>query len=326
MTKAEFLAILEKNLNGTATEAEQSLLDDFYRHHLAQSQQEWAFTEKERIRVEVFESLNRAIDEDVLQQRRARFGRIWRVAASIAVVLAVGLGLYFTRFAAKEIQYLTITTQRGEQKTVTLPDGSRIWLNAESSIIYPAQFTASETRNVQLTGEAFFDVVRDEAKPFTIRSGDLLTTVLGTSFNIRSYTDDRAIVVTVATGKVKIEGVNGQDQKTGGELLVPGEQGLYNKQSASISRTQVKLEKYLTWKEGTILLEGVSLKDATDILSRWYDAEFVFKNPALETCTIDGKFRNDKLVNILENLRFLLGIEYRIEEGNKVIIDGESCH
>src|ERR1044072_2761958 len=99
MTKAEFLAILEKNLEGTATEAEQKLLDDFYRHHLAQSQQQWTFTEKERIRVEVFESLNRAIDEDVLQQRGVRFGRMWRVAASIVVVLAVGLGLYLTRFA-----------------------------------------------------------------------------------------------------------------------------------------------------------------------------------------------------------------------------------
>lgn len=326
MTKAEFLAILEKNLDGTATEAEQRLLDEFYRHHLAQSRREWTFTEKERIRVEVFESLNRAIDEDVLQHGRAHHGRIWRVAASIAVVLAVGAGLYFARFAAKEIPYLTVKTQRGEQKTVTLPDGSRIWLNAESSVTYPEQFTALETRNIQLTGEAFFDVARDEAKPFTIRSGDLVTTVLGTSFNIRDYPEDQTIAVTVATGKVKIESANDQHQETASQLLVPGEQGVYNKQSASIAKTQVKLEKYLAWKGGTILLEGVSLKEATDILSRWYDAEFVFKNPALETCTIDGKFRNDKLVNILENLRFLMGIEYRIEEGNKVIIDGESCH
>ncbi|MBT1695409.1 FecR domain-containing protein [Fulvivirgaceae bacterium PWU4] len=326
MTKAEFLAILEKNLDGTATEAEQKLLDDFYRHQLAQSQQKWTFTEKERIRLEVFESLNRAIDEDVRQQRRARFARIWRVAASIAVVLAVGLGLYLARFASKEIQYLTIITHRGEQKTVTLPDGSRIWLNAESSITYPEEFTALETRNVQLKGEAFFEVARDEAKPFAIRSGDLITTVLGTSFNIRDYPEDQTIAVTVATGKVKIETAGDQHQQTESQLLVPGEQGLYNKQSASIAKMQVKLEKYLAWQGGTILLEGVSLKEATDILSRRYDAEFVFKNPALETCTIDGKFRNDKLENILENIRFLMGIEYRIGEGNKVIIDGESCH
>ena len=107
---------------------------------------------------------------------------------------------------------------------------------------------------------------------------------------------------------------------------MPGEQGLYDKVSAQIAKSNVKLEKYLAWKDGTILLEGASLEEATDILGRWYDAEFVFKNPELMTCTIDGKFRNDQLENILENLRFLLGIEYRIEAGNRIIIDGKSCH
>lgn len=325
MTKGEFLAILEKHLDGTATEAERGLLDDFYRHHLAQSEKEWTFTEKERIRVEVFESLNRAIDEDLLQHRRARPGRIGWVAATIAILLAAAIGLYLMRHTSAEIQYLTITTQRGEQRTVTLPDGSQVRLNAESSITFPEQFTALETRNVELAGEAFFDVVRDEAKPFIIRSGDLVTTVLGTSFNIRSYPEDETIAVTVASGKVSIEAAAGQHQ-TGSQLLVPGEQGLYNKASANINKSHVTLERFLAWKDGTILLEGASLKEATDILGRWYNAEFVFKNPDLKKCTIDGKFRNDQLANILENLRFLMGFEYRIEEGNKIIIDGESCH
>lgn len=325
MTKAEFLAILDKHLNGTATDRERRLIDNFYRDHLAQSEKEWTFTDSERIRIEILQSLNHAIDEDVRQHRRAP-ARTWWVAASVAILMAVGFGLYLTRIASQEIQYVTAETQRGEQTTVTLPDGSVVRLNAESSITYPQQFTSLETRDIQLSGEAFFDVAHDEEKPFIIRSGDLVTTVLGTSFNIRAYPEDKNIAVTVATGKVSIAVARHQDQRTVGELLVPGEQGLYDKVSAQIAKTNVKLERYLAWKDGTILLEGASLKEATDILGRWYDAEFVFKNPELMTCTIDGKFRNDQLENILENLRFLLGIDYRIEAGNKIIIDGKSCH
>lgn len=322
MTKAEFLAILDKVLNGTATEAERTLVDDFYRHHLAQSDEEWAFTDKERIRIEILESLNRAIDESE-SQRDARPPRIWWVAASVALLIAAAVGLYLTRIAPSEIRYVTTTAQRGEQITVSLPDSSVVRLNAESSITYPENFENSETRKVELVGEAFFEVKRDEAKPFIIRSDDLVTTVLGTSFNIHAYPEDQAITVTVATGKVSIE-VAG-DQQADRQLLITGEQGHYSKGAGNITKTNVNLEKYLAWKDGTILLESATLKEATDILGRWYNTEFVFKNPELKTCTIDGKFRNDQLPNILENLRFLLGIEYQIEAGNRIIIDGKSC-
>lgn len=324
MTKAEFLAILDKHLDGTVSETERSVLDDFYRHHLAQSQKEWELTEKERIRIEIFESLNRAIDEDVRQHHHVRSGRMWWVAASVAVLVAAAVGLYLTRIVGAEIQYVTTTTQRGEQTTVTLSDGSVVRLNAESSITFPEQFAASDPRTIKLRGEAFFDVARDEKKPFVIQSGDLITTVLGTSFNIRAYPEDETIAVTVATGKVKIEFADRQHQNGGAAFLASGEQGLYDQ--SKITKTSVTLEKYLAWKDGTILLEGTSLQEATDILGRWYDVDFVFENPDMKTCTIDGKFRNDELKNILENLRFLLGIEYRMEAGDRIIIDGESCH
>ncbi len=326
MTKADFLAILDKHLDGTASDEERRLLDIFYRDYLAGAQSQWTFTEKERIRIEVLESLNQAIDEDLRSNRPSRFpATTWRVAASVALVLAAGLWLYLARIPA-DIHYLTATAKRGEQITVTLSDGSVVRLNAESSITYPEQLAAADTRTVQLSGEAFFEVARDESKPFVIRSGNMVTTVLGTSFNIRAYPQDETFAVTVATGKVKVEARNEHDENTASELLVPGEQALFDKSSANITRKQVSLEKHLAWKEGTILLESASLKDATDVLGRWYNVDFVFENPALKTCVIDGKFRNDKLENILENLRFLMGIEYRIEGGNRVFIDGKSCH
>lgn len=322
MTKAEFLAILEKNLDGTASQAERKLLDDFYHRHLRESRVEWTLTEKERIRLEIFESLNSAIDKDVRQSRRGIF---WKVAASVAVLIAAGLGLYLMPATKQEVLYTTMTTQRGEQNTVALPDGSVVRLNAESSITYPEKFTELASRDVILSGEAFFDVVRDESKPFIIRSGGLVTTVLGTSFNIQAYPDDALVAVTVATGKVKIE-LAGSQKQNESVLLLPGEQGLYDSQSSGIRKATVKLERYLAWKDGTILLEGASLKEATDILGRWYNAEFVFKSSELTKCTIDGKFKNEGLENILENLRFLIGLKYHVEEGNRIVIDGQSCN
>lgn len=326
MTKEEFLAILDKNLNGTATDAERRLLDEFYRHQLTQSEREWAFSDSERIRMEIFEALNQAIDAEELPKKSIQSRRWLRVAASVTILLAAALTLYLTRSTPTQINYITTSTQRGEQRTETLPDGSIVHLNAESSIIFPETFTSTNDRNIQLTGEAFFEVAKDETKPFVIHSANLITTVLGTSFNVRAYPEESTVAVTVATGRVSIRAGGDDNIKHVEELLAPGEQGVFDKLSTRIEKSSVNAEKYLAWKDGTILMENTSLEEAAEILGRWYNAEFVFRNPELKKCTIDGKFRNDQLENILENLRFLVGLEYRIEPGNRIVIDGKSCH
>lgn len=325
MTKAEFLAILERNLNGTATDAERKIVDRFFRDQLTGVDHEWSFTESERIRIEVLKSLNRAIDEESSQSIHERRSPLWRIALAAVLIMATSFGVYLKWMVEDEIHYTTIATQRGEQRSVTLADGSVVYLNAESSVTFPASFKATETREVELSGEGFFEVVRDEERPFVVRSAGLLTTVLGTSFNISAYSENEDVSVTVATGKVRIQ-ITGETGEETGETLTAGQQGLYNKPSETIVTTAVNVERYLAWKEGTIHLEGASLKEATDILGRWYDAEFEFRNQKLKDCTIDGKFRNDQLENILENLRFLIGFEYRIEPGNRIIIDGKSCN
>src|SRR5690606_4257495 len=128
-------------------------------------------------------------------------------------------------------------------------------------ITFPDPFTIPASRDIQLTGEAFLDVARDEARPFVVRSANLVTTVLGTSFNVRAYPEDETVTVTVATGTVRIGPQTKTAMDTGSELLGAGEQGLFHKRSAQIARTAVDLEKYLAWKDGTILLEGASLQE-----------------------------------------------------------------
>lgn len=325
MTKKEFLNILEKYLEGIATKTEKKLLDDFYHHYLKNSEEyweEWKMSDRERVRVQLYQRLNQKIDEEVAKQKSNRL-IIWRVAASVIFLLSVSAWVYWMQTDVPEVQYITKTTQKGQRATVKLSDGSTVQLNAESSITFPEKFTTLETRDIQLAGEAFFDVARDETKPFRVMSDDLVTTVLGTTFNIEAYPENGSILVTVATGKVKIEHSNSVRSKS--QLLTPGQQGLFDKQSAQITKSEVDMDKYLAWRTGNILMENVTLEEAAEILSRWYDVTFVFRNPAMKNCMIDGKFRSDKLENILDNLKVLIDIEYQIEAGNEIILIGKSC-
>ena len=126
---------------------------------------------------------------------------IWRVAASIAIVLGIAIVLYLSQ-STTGINYLTKSTERGQKATITLSDGSTVRLNSESSITYPESF-AEEIRELELVGEAFFDIKKDQDRPFIVSSHKIETTVLGTSFNINAY-DSTAVSVALVSGKVKV--------------------------------------------------------------------------------------------------------------------------
>ncbi|MEO1254993.1 MAG: FecR domain-containing protein, partial [Bacteroidota bacterium] len=255
------------------------------------------------------------------------------------LLIGIGFWIYFTQAIAPEINYITKTTQRGQRATITLSDGSIVRLNAESSITFPESFAQLETRDIQLIGEAFFDVARNESKPFKIKSGELLTTVLGTSFNINAYPEKESIAVTVATGKVRVEASDQQsinegysepalstDRLVEEEVLIPGQQAVFDKQTLNITKSEINLDKYLAWEKGIILMDNVTLEKATEILSRWYGATFSFENEAIKGCSIDGEFKNDRLTNILDNIKVLMDIDYQIKPDNKIIITGNSCN
>ena len=343
MTKDEFLKLLEKHLEGVASQEETRVLDNFYTHFLEDARgywSDWDLSEKERVKIEIYSSLSKRVDADQLQElkkQKVLRRRLWGIAASIVLIIGFSFLYYTYQSSETKINYVTKTTQRGQRATISLSDGSVIRLNAESSITYPEKFTSPDTRNVRLTGEAFFEVKRNSEKPFVVTAAQLSTTVLGTSFNIRAYPEDKSISVTVATGRVRVESPplswpnanNNADNPAAdvsAVVLTKAEQAIFNKQSANISKTAVNLEKYLAWKDGTILLTSVAMTEAAAILGRWYNVEFIFENPAIENCMIGGKFKSDKLVNILENISFLTGIDYRVEPGNKIVLTGKSCN
>ena len=322
MTNEEFHEILDRYLNGRSTVADEKLLKAFSEDRLQKGRGIAAWSEEERIRAKskVRQYLHDHVRRSYVKERTMKRRRWLKIAASIALIAGVGTWTYLANFAGAEapVNYITKSTERGQKVTITLSDGSTVKLNSESSITYPGSFDGN-ARNVQLHGEAFFEVKRDTDKPFIVQTGELKTTVLGTSFNISAYPGVNDIKVTVATGKVQV--ASRQADKT----LTPGQQAIYDRSSAGLTQKEVSLERFLAWRSNTIVFDDIPLSEAMKVLERWFNADISFENPQLGHCYIQGTYANENLLNILESIKFVKNIHYQIEENNKIMITGTNC-
>lgn len=192
------------------------------------------------------------------------------------------MALFLNRFSIDTVkpieqavqEIVTKKTLKGQKLNLFLGDGTEITLNAESSIRFPKIFEG-ETREVFLEGEAFFDVYPDKERPFIITSDKLQTTVLGTSFNVRSYKDENNISVAVLSGKVKVKAIDEKQKVIADNLLVPNEMLRFSKKDHGLVKKSVDIDKVLAWKNKTILFEKASFKEIIKELSRWYGVEFI---------------------------------------------------
>jgi len=190
--------------------------------------------------------------------------------------------LMYTSLAGKHSpstapSYNTLRTPRGGQFQVTLPDGTKVWLNAASSLKYPVAFNGG-SRQVQLTGEAYFEVAQHADMPFKVKvhtgADSLEVLVLGTQFNIMAYEDEATVNTTLLQGAVKINSNNSSKQ------LSPGQGALLNKQDHMLSiLPHVNTEEAVAWKNGFLQLEGNDITSAMRLIARWYDMEVVYQAP-----------------------------------------------
>lgn len=178
----------------------------------------------------------------------------------------------------KELVYNQITTPKGGQYHVILSDGSRVRLNASSSLRYPVAFVAGKGRRVELSGEAYFDIEKvmenGVRKPFAVETPGQIVEVLGTHFNVSAYEDDPAVRTTLVSGSVNVYSRISKESK----LLSPGEQSVLMTGSSSIQVVKVNVESVVAWKEGNFMFEDQYLRDILKQLSRWYDVEVDLKN------------------------------------------------
>lgn len=190
----------------------------------------------------------------------------------------------------------TISTPRGGQYQVNLPDGTRVWLNAASSLTYPAAFTAKE-RKVELNGEAYFEVSHDKNKPFKVTSSRQVVEVLGTNFNMSAYASDEQEKTTLLVGKVRVK----MQQGDGEAVLRPGEQAvLENNQSFKVFA--VNTEDAVAWKNNAFVFNNEELGSILKKIARWYDVEVICP-PEMEHMIFSGSVSRDK--SITQALRIM---------------------
>jgi transmembrane sensor len=213
------------------------------------------------------------------------------------------------------ISYNTLTTPRGGQYQVDLPDGTKVWLNASSSLKYPTAFTGVE-RDVELTGEAYFEVAHNKAKPFHVRSGNQVVEVLGTHFNINAYANEPDIKTTLLEGSVRVT-KHGQEA-----LLKPGQQSIIQSSGSdnnSILVKEANTDVAIAWKDGYFRFENTTLPVILRQFSRWYDITIV-NNHQLDGQYFSGKIsRNSDISRVLRILE-QGGVHYELN-GRQLIID-----
>jgi transmembrane sensor len=206
----------------------------------------------------------------------------------------------------------TITIPRGGQYTIMLPDGTKVWLNSESSLTFPVAFKG-DSRTVSLKGEAYFEVAKNKQMPFIVHTDKADTRVLGTHFNITAYQEDGTMKTTLLEGSVRLS--NGASSA----LLTPGEQGISDAVDGPIRQKKVNVNQVVAWKAGYFIFRDDNIHDIMKQISRWYDVEVVFEGK-ITNMEFGGTYAKSKdIIELLKGLEYTGLVHFKIE-GRRIIV------
>jgi transmembrane sensor len=271
----------------------------------------------------------------VKETRFLNFQNLKRIAA----VLIVGVGLAFFFSEQNHTVVKTVKTVVKEEgslaekikpkemppSTIYLSDGSVVWLKGESRLEYPKSFTGA-TREVTLIGEAFFDVAKDQEKPFIIHSGNLTTRVLGTSFNIKAYENDESEEIAVVTGKVSVSVKENNSDQVKEVVLQPKQKAIYFKKDNSLIEASgaEETQTYTSIAKTKLAFNETSLEDIIKVLNAAHDVNISVAKESMKNCIITADLTNETLEISIEILSKATNAEYTINEKD-ILLSGNGC-
>ena len=220
---------------------------------------------------------------------RVFFGRIRNIAAILTIPLLICSIFLWSRSSAPDPDYLEFAVTNGRQDSVRLPDNTMVWLNSGSKIIYPMKF-GRRSRQVFISGEAFFDVEKDRKRPFILKANDISIKVLGTKFNFNSYEDANAVTVSLLEGSVLL--YTDRAQKEGSVALCPGDVVRYDRTSGDIERTHISTDAYCSWRNGGFYFNNQSLSEIAAQFERVFDVKIVVLGKKLQEARYTLAFVN----------------------------------
>ena len=221
---------------------------------------------------------------------------------------------YQNNTIAADTLFHTIEVPAGGEFHLTLSDGTKVWLNAKSRLTYPLTFHGNE-RRVRLEGEGYFEVMPGD-KRFIVESRDVNIRVLGTAFNVNVYEDEPVVRTTLVRGKIDISTV----ADTAHRVLTPGEQAIFDRQSGELDVERVNPDLYIYWMQGRFVFQNAPLRDIMRTLARWYDMEYEFADPVVETIRFYGIIdRAERVKTLLDQFEKTGKVEFEYS-GKKVIV------
>lgn len=234
-----------------------------------------------------------------------------------AVILVTFLGTrFFFGFNEEHAGMQTVVVPAGQRAELYLADGTKVWLNSRSTLKFPDRFD-DDARNVELDGEGYFDVSRNEKAPFTVHTSKYNVKVLGTEFNVKSYSDRNYFSTSLLKGSVEVSNTNNSQSV----LLKPQEQALANDGRLVVKKIQDK--NYFRWKEGLLCLDDESISELIAKLELYYDVDIIVKKQSLMKYRYSGKFRiREGVEHVLKVLQLKHSFTYtKNEELNQIIIN-----
>lgn len=275
-----------------------------------------------------WERLRRSLEFTIHKHEPKRGGIFLKVAAAVAILLVSSFSILYLSKSDKKSSVLSppsiLTIKKttgGEGRVVILPDGTKVWINKNSELLYPSEFTGP-TRQVSLNGEAYFDVTPNPSKPFIVLVSTLSIKVLGTAFNVKSYMGDKTIETTLIHGKVSI---NKADNVKGESLILkPNERAIFSKAANSINVEQVLTEKITSWRSDKLVFDEMPFVEVIDQLERWYNVKIFTEDGSELSCKLNAELEREPLTEVMELLATTHNISYKID-GDKVYIKGSLC-
>ncbi len=328
MSKDQVIVLLDKYLNGECSEAEKQRVLSWL-EGIDNESGEWSVLSADAKKAyieKLYADIQAQMVPDTNAEHKGR--RLWyRVAAAILVLIAAGGLLYYMGTLqageTKAIKYVRTSTGIGEIQRITLDDGTQVWLNALSEIRYPAHFTGN-SRAVYVKGEAFFKVAADEKRPFIVRAGPLQTKVLGTSFDISAYPENKNIEVAVLSGKVMVHRAGRENNKT---VLTQNEKVMYYKKQAVLRKEKVTNSgDLLAWQQDQLAFYHTPMTEVARVFYRAFGIEIRFADHAVKQYELSGRFDTHQgAENILKAICLSIGGEYT-QDGKTVMIRGLQSH
>jgi transmembrane sensor len=331
MDKDNFLLLVTKVLSGNALPGEEELLqntlasqlelqplyDQYKRYwqqqHVSQS------ADLEKALSATWQKIQGTASDTVpvteTPVRRLFYIKRIAVAAALLGILVTAGWLWFPKSRQQEVEWVETYNPKGARSSIVLPDGSKVWLAADSRLKYPRVFAAGR-RDLYLEGEAFFEVTRNPQKPFIIKLKEGAVRVLGTSFDIKAYKTHHEIITSVATGKVAfIPAHNTSDTF----FLTPNQKSVYNSSTRKTTVLETDALADKAWIDGVLLFDALTLEEIALTLERYYGKEVVFHENRLKAYRYTGKFANSSPAEILHRLSKTRKFNYTVTDSLIVI-------